>query len=87
VNWVEWVVGELLAIPADQQTQLVLRHFQTAGTTRINPALPHDISMDDVNAVADLMKIGRAFAAKLDWNDILSGKLALKPNAHLQRAN
>jgi hypothetical protein len=87
VNWVEWVVGELLAIPADQQTQLVLRHFETAGTTRINPALPHDISMDDVSAVSELMKIGRAFAAKLDWNDILSGKLSLKCQSRMQRAN
>ena len=87
VNWVEWVVGELLALPADQQTQLVLRHFQTAGTTRINPALPHDIGMDDISAVAELMKIGRAFAAKLDWNDILSGKLALKSKPRMQRAD
>jgi patatin-like phospholipase/acyl hydrolase len=87
VNWVEWVVGELLALPADQQTQLVLRHFQTAGTTRINPPLPRDIGMDDVNAVPDLLKIGRALAATLDWNDILSGKLSLKPGPQMQRAD
>ncbi|HEY3342974.1 MAG TPA: patatin-like phospholipase family protein [Anaerolineae bacterium] len=87
VNWVEWVVGELLALPADQQTQLVLRHFQTAGTTRVNPPLPRDIGMDDVSAVADLVKIGRALAATLDWNAILSGKLALKRTPQMQRAD
>ena len=84
INWVEWVVGELLAIPAEQQTQIVLRHFQTAGTTRINPPLPRDIGLDDVKAIPDLVKIGRALAATLDWNAILTGKLALPPKV-LQR--
>ncbi len=87
INWVEWVVGELLAIPAEQQTQIVLRHFQTAGTTRINPPLPRDIGMDDAGAIPELIKIGRALAATLNWNDILTGKLSIRPQAAMARAN
>jgi hypothetical protein len=85
INWVGWIVGELLAIPAEQQTQLVFRHFRTAGTTRINPPLPHDIGMDDVKAIPELLKIGRALAATLDWNAILMGKMSIKPKAAMMR--
>ncbi len=87
INWVEWVVGELLAIPADQQTEIVLRHFQTAGTTRINPPLPRDIGLDDVGAIPELVKLGRALAARLDWNAILTGKLSIKPKTATARAD
>jgi hypothetical protein len=72
--WVNWVVGELLALPAEQQTQIVLRHFQTAGTARINPPLPRDIGLDDLGAVPELIRIGRELASHLDWPAILSGQ-------------
>ncbi|MCL5994478.1 MAG: patatin-like phospholipase family protein [Chloroflexi bacterium] len=88
LEWVTWIIGELLAVPAEQQTELVLRHFTTAGTYRINPPLPRDIGMDDVSAVPELITIGRELAANLDWDDILAGKPALqvRPNlAWLQR--
>jgi uncharacterized protein len=85
LNWVTWVIGELLMTPAEQQTEIVLRHFQTAGTTRINPPLPHDIGMDDVGATAELIRIGREMAAQLDWKAILDGKMALVPKAILER--
>jgi hypothetical protein len=78
IDWVNWVVGEFQVIPAGQQTELVLRHFQTAVTTRINPALPRNISLDDIGAVDELIRIGKEFAATLDWDAILAGQLALK---------
>ncbi len=81
IDWVNWVVGEFQSIPASQQTELVLRHFQTASTTRINPALPRNIGMDDTGAVNELIRIGKEYAATLDWNAILAGKLAIQPKA------
>jgi uncharacterized protein len=86
-DWVNWIVGELLVIPAGQQTEIVLRHFQTAGTARINPALPRDIGLDDIGAVKDLIQIGRDLAAKLDWRAILDGQTALKPRAAMMERN
>lgn len=74
VAWANWVVGELLMSPAEQQTELVLRHFQTAGTYRINPALPRDIGLDGVNDIAELIRIGRQAAAQINWADILAGR-------------
>jgi patatin-like phospholipase len=85
VSWVSWVVDELLALPAEQQTELVLRHFQTAGTVRINPPLPRDIRLDDIGAVPELIKIGRELAARLDWGAILSGQMTTMHRALLQR--
>jgi Patatin-like phospholipase len=79
IEWVSWVVGELLHVPADQQTELVLRHFQTAGTTRINPQLPRAIGMDDVTGIPDLIKIGQELASHLDWQAILAGQMAIQP--------
>lgn len=81
LQWVTWIIGELLMTPADQQTELVLRHFVTAGTTRINPPLLKDIGMDDVGATAELLRIGRDMAAQLDWKAILEGERALLPRA------
>ena len=87
VEWVAWVVGELLHLPADQQTELVLRHFQTAGTTRINPPLPRAIGMDDVQSIPDLIQIGRELASHLDWHAILAGQQALQPKKILAERN
>ncbi|MCL4506274.1 MAG: patatin-like phospholipase family protein [Chloroflexi bacterium] len=83
IDWVNWVVGEFQDIPAEQQTELVMRHFQTAGTTRINPPLPRNIAMDDSSAVDELIRIGREFAAHLNWKAILEGQMALPPRRPL----
>lgn len=78
VGWANWVLGELLMSPAEQQTELVARHFVTAGTYRINPPMPRDIGMDAVNAIPELIDIGKQAAAGLNWNDILAGKPHIK---------
>ena len=74
VAWANWVVGELLMSPAEQQTELVLRHFQTAGTYRISPPLPRDIGLDSIDAIPELIDIGRQAASQLHWADILAGQ-------------
>jgi patatin-like phospholipase/acyl hydrolase len=86
LDWVNWVIGEFQSVPASQQTELVLRHFQTAATTRLNPSLPRDIAMDDVRAVDELLTIGRQYAATLDWKAILADQQAIQPKSiHSQR--
>jgi hypothetical protein len=73
LDWVLWSIGALLRAPAEQQTELVLRHFATAATYRLDVTMPRGIEMDDIGAVPELVKIGREFAAGIDWKNILAG--------------
>ncbi len=74
IEWVQWIIGELLDEPSEQQTQLIRRHYGPAGThlVRLNVAMPQDIGMDDIGAIPRLVEIGKAAAAKLDWNALLT---------------
>lgn len=74
IAWVQWIVGELLDEPAEQQTMIIRRHYVPLGLhlQRLNVAMPVDISMDDVRSIPRLVEIGRAAAAKLDWHAILT---------------
>lgn len=75
-DWANWVVGELLRIPAEQQTELVRRHFDTRGTYRLNPALPRAIGMDDLRAIPELVRFGHAAAESIPWAEVLAGRAA-----------
>ncbi len=76
--WLQWVLGELLESPGEQQTQLVQRHFKTVDLyridlnfTKLNPPLTRQISLDDTKSIDLLTNCGREFAATIDWNAIL----------------
>lgn len=73
-DWANWVVGELLRIPSEQQTELVQRHFDTLGMYRLNPPLTRDIGLDDLQAIPELVRIGHEAAAAIPWDDILHGR-------------
>jgi uncharacterized protein len=74
LDWVRFIIGQLLEEPADQQTQLVQRHYQPQGTRifRWNPQLPKEIGMDDVGQINTLIAIGKEAATTLDWHKILA---------------
>lgn len=74
IDWVQWIIGELLDEPAEQQTALIRRHYVARGThlVRLNVAMPQEIGMDDIGAIPRLVEIGKAAAAKLDWNKLLT---------------
>jgi hypothetical protein len=74
IDWVQWIVGELLEEAKAQQSQLVQRHYVPQGLhfLRLNVKMPQDIAMDDIGAVPRLIEIGRTAAAKLDWNTLLT---------------
>ncbi len=71
--WIEWLLSELLRSPAEQQTQLVHRHYPEAPFFRLDVRLPSDIGLDAVDRVAELRAMGDAFAATIDWPAILDG--------------
>jgi hypothetical protein len=86
VEWVQWIVGELLDEPAEQQTMLIRRHYAPEGThlVRLNVQMPQDIPMDDIGAIPRLVEIGMAAAKQLDWNALLlspAGTRAALPSA------
>jgi hypothetical protein len=74
IDWVRFVIGQLLEEPADQQVQLLQRHYTPQGTRvfRWNPQLPRAIGMDDAGAIDALIAIGEAAASMLDWVKILA---------------
>lgn len=69
-DWALWVVGELLAEPAEQQTELIDRHYKPQGmhTLRFNVDMGEEIGMDNIAAVPKLVQIGKKAAALVDWN-------------------
>lgn len=75
IDWVQFVVGELLQAPAEQQTQVAQRHFGERGAIvyRFNPKMPRDIGLDEVKAIPELVQIGKVLAQGLNWADMLSG--------------
>jgi uncharacterized protein len=71
--WLEWLLGELLRSPGEQQTEIVQRHFTETPFYRLDPALHRNISLDDVRAIPELRRLGDQFAARIDWEAILAG--------------
>lgn len=69
-DWALWVVGELLEEPAEQQTELINRHYKSQGmhTLRFNVDMGEEIGMDNIAAVPRLVEIGKKAAAQVDWN-------------------
>jgi hypothetical protein len=71
---VEWVLSELLRSPGEQQTELVRRHYPQARFYRIDVRLARDFPLDASGRdVDELLAIGEALAATVDWPSILDG--------------
>lgn len=69
--WLQWLIGELLRSPGEQQTEIVQRHFKLAGFHRIDAELEKSIGMDDVGRIDELRAIGERLAGTVDWDSIL----------------
>ena len=71
--WLGWLLSELLRSPAEQQTELVHRHFPETPFFRIDARLDRDIGLDAVARVGELREVGQALALRVDWPAILDG--------------
>ena len=71
--WLGWLLSELLRSPAEQQTELVHRHWPATPFYRIDAELPRDIGLDAIGAIPELRRIGEGLAATVDWPGILAG--------------
>jgi hypothetical protein len=71
--WLGWLLSELLRSPAEQQTELVHRHFPLAGFYRLDLELDRDVSLDDVRSLPELRAAGERLADAVDWDAVLDG--------------
>jgi hypothetical protein len=71
--WLGWLLSELLRSPAEQQTELVHRHWPETAFYRIDVELEREIGLDGVAHVDELRRIGERLAASVDWPAILDG--------------
>jgi predicted acylesterase/phospholipase RssA len=71
--WLGWLLSELLRSPAEQQTELVHRHYPNTPFYRLDLELPSDIGLDAVGRIAELRALGERLASAVDWNAVLDG--------------
>ena len=71
--WIGWLLSELLRSPAEQQTELVHRHYAEAAFFRIDVELERDIGLDETERLGELRLIGERLAAAVDWRGLLAG--------------
>jgi uncharacterized protein len=72
-SWLGWLLSELLRSPAEQQTELVHRHWPESRFFRLDLELPDEIGLDAVDRVGELRALGERLASAVDWPAILDG--------------
>ena len=72
-TWLGWLLSELLRSPAEQQTELVHRHWPEARFYRLDLELDREIGLDAVDRLDELEALGERLASGVDWPAILDG--------------
>ena len=72
-TWLGWLLSELLRSPAEQQTELVHRHWPEARFYRLDLELEREIGLDAVERIGELRALGERLAAAVDWAAVLDG--------------
>jgi hypothetical protein len=72
-SWLNWILDTMLHSPEEQQTEIVARHYPQSIFYRLEPDLPADIDMDDVERIGELETAGKKFAEDVDWAAMLRG--------------
>src|SRR5918999_1205712 len=73
-SWLHWLLSELLRSPAEQQTELVHRHWPETSFYRLDLELEREIGLDAVERLGELRTLGERLAAAVDWPAILDGR-------------
>lgn len=71
--WLGWLLLELLRSPAEQQTELVHRHYPEARFYRLDLELGREIGLDAVDRMGELRALGERLAEVINWAAILDG--------------
>jgi uncharacterized protein len=73
-SWLGWILSELLRSPAEQQTELVHRHWPQVPFYRLDLELDREIGLDAVDRIGELRAAGERLASVVDWGGILAGR-------------
>jgi patatin-like phospholipase/acyl hydrolase len=71
--WLEWVLGELMESPGEQQTEITQQRFPEMIFYRIDTELVENIRLDDTRSIGRLLEYGERLATTIDWEAILAG--------------
>ena len=71
--WLGWLLAELLRSPAEQQTELVHRHYPSTPFYRLDLELEREIGLDAAGRIGELRAHGERLASGVDWPSILDG--------------
>ena len=72
-SWLQWVLGQLLESPGEQQTEITWRHFPEMIFYRNDTELKENIELDDAGNIDRLWQYGEKLAELIDWEAILAG--------------
>jgi predicted acylesterase/phospholipase RssA len=72
-TWLGWLLSELLRSPAEQQTELVHRHWPETPFYRLDLALDREIGLDATDRIPELRAAGERLASVVEWDAILAG--------------
>lgn len=72
--WLGWLLSELLRSPAEQQTELVHRHYPESPFYRLDLELEREVGLDAVGRIGELQALGARLASAVDWPAILDGR-------------
>ncbi len=73
-SWLGWLLSELLRSPAEQQTELVHRHWPEVAFYRLDLELEREIGLDQVERTGELRALGERLADSVDWPAVLEGR-------------
>jgi hypothetical protein len=71
--WLNWILAEMMGSPAEQQTQLVQRHYPRAKLYRIDIEFGEDIPLDSLRHIGTLQQYGQRLSEQLHWAAIVDG--------------
>ena len=74
LSWLGWLLSELLRSPAEQQTELVHRHYPDTPFYRLDLELEREVPLDAVGRIPELRRAGERLASAVDWPAVLEGR-------------
>lgn len=72
--WLDWLLGQLLESPQEQQTEIAWRLYRELPLYRIDIELHENIGLDDTHHLGELERYGEELAGEVDWEAILAGR-------------
>jgi len=73
-SWLGWLLTELLRSPAEQQTELVHRHYPDTPFYRLDLELEREVPLDAAGRIGELRAAGERLASAVDWPAVVEAR-------------